>query len=204
MKKTWGIAIAAGVLVVAGLSGTASARGGDGVREVRIQDRCDPATFNADPPVGPGLGPNTCVYGRGTNQRGLTTFGDFFALVNPVDNGDDHWRFNPDNRDVKVGEKLTFAVHNEGGEFHTFTLASDPNSGGCIPPIFLGLQKPPSPECEPTFVPAPGADPIPVEFTISGVPSGGDLMVEVPTDTAGTVTYMCLIHPWMQTVVTVS
>src|SRR5262245_61722646 len=130
MKRRWGFAVAAGALVAAGLAGTANASGGSGVREVSVRDRCDPDSFNEV------VGPGTCVYGPGTNQRGLITFEEFIAQVNPVDNGDDHWRFNPDDRTVKQGEKLTFAVHNEGGETHSFTRVGgdtgiDPNTGGC-------------------------------------------------------------------------
>ena len=81
MRTGLGIAVAAGALLVAGFAGTAAADGGAQTRSVTIVDRCDPATFNADPPAG--VGPGTCVYAPGSNQRGTTTFREFVTSLNP-------------------------------------------------------------------------------------------------------------------------
>ncbi len=47
------------VLVFFGI--VAATAGSNHGNRVDIRDDCSPATFNADPPDGPGLGPNTCV-----------------------------------------------------------------------------------------------------------------------------------------------
>ncbi len=194
MKKHWGFA-AAGVLAVAGLAGTAQASGGSSLRQVDIRDRCDEASFNA------AIGPGSCEYAPGSNPRGRITFEEFGTQLNKVDNGDDHWRFDQADRTVNQGEALTLAVHNEGGEFHTFTrvggdtgIATD--TGGCVPPIFLGLERAPADPavCTAQLTPAPSG---------SGVLSGTTREVTVPTGTKGTVMYLCLIHPWMHTTITV-
>jgi hypothetical protein len=44
------------LVVLSFLVVTVAATVGKDVRDFRIRDDCDPATFNADPPVGPGLG----------------------------------------------------------------------------------------------------------------------------------------------------
>ncbi len=194
MKTGWGIAVAAGAVLVAGFTGTAAAAGGAQTRTVTIEDRCDPATFNA------AVAPDACVYAPGSNQRGTITFPEFAASLNPTDFGDDHWRINPSERGAQVGRGLTFAVHNEGGEFHTFTRVAK-FGGGCIDLLNGPLGLTSVPECA-AVVQTPGG-PVPAAFVTSGVPSGGDLTVTVDTRRAGTINYQCLIHPWMRTVVTV-
>ena len=91
-------------------------------------------------------------------------------------------------------------MHNEGGEFHTFTRVAN-FGGGCVPEVSGPLGLTPVPECA-AVVETPDG-PVPLAFITSGVPSGTDLSVKVDTTTAGTINYQCLIHPWMRTVVTV-
>ena len=57
---------------------TADARAGGPVRQVKMQDNCDPATFNA------AIGPGTCVI---HGNHPTVTFADFLAKLNPVDFG---------------------------------------------------------------------------------------------------------------------
>jgi len=194
MKKGWGFAVAAGALVAAGLSGTAWASGGAQSRDLTIVDRCDPASFNA------AVGPGACEYAPGSNQRGTITFAEFAASLNPTAFGDDHWRFNPSERSAKVGERLTFNVHNEGGEFHTFTRVAK-FGGGCVDQLNGPLELTLAPECDGVHF-DPTAPPPPA-FITTGVPSGMNHTVDVDTSKAGTVKYQCLIHPWMRTAVTV-
>src|SRR4051795_12878811 len=96
-------------LLLLGFAGTAQADSGSGKNQaevVRIQDRCDPATFNA------ALGPGACV------GDGDTTFPEF--LDEFADKGFvGHWRFHPDDLTIRAGESVK-AV-NQGGEAHTFT-----------------------------------------------------------------------------------
>ena len=179
-----GLALAA--LTLAPYSASASKSG----NRVRVEDRCEPASFNAN------VGPGTCV-GSGT-----TTWDEFLAKLNPVDFGDHHWRFKVSGGStIKLGQSIS--VVNNGGEFHTFTevAAAEPPAGGCVPFInaLLGNLVP-APQCSdliPDVVP-----PTPVAFGTTGLaPLGGTLTV-TPT-TKGTHHYICLIHPWMVTDVTV-
>ena len=147
--------------------------------EIRAEDRCDPATFNAV------LGEGACVpMGRGT-----TTFGEFLETLNPADFGDDDWRFNASGSDVRRGETIT--VKNRGGEFHTFTEVAQ-FGGGCVPDLNIPLGLQPAPECAPEV--APG---VPLAFVTTGIPAGGSLQVSGLEK--GTHHFICLIHPWMRT-----
>ena len=58
-------------------------------KTVTIVDRCDPATFNADPPTGPGLGV-ICQQ----DFDGGVTFEEFGELLTPSAFGHPAWRFN--------------------------------------------------------------------------------------------------------------
>src|SRR5438045_9596970 len=78
-----------------------------GTRTVQIRDDCDPATFNADPPVGPGLG---VICGG----EGDTTFGDFIAELQATQTAET-WRFNPTTTD-----DTSLVARNRGGDTHTF------------------------------------------------------------------------------------
>ena len=158
---------------------TAQARGAH-VRSLRLQDRCDPASFDA------AIGPGTCVPHSG--QR--ITFDEFLAKLNPVDFGHPKWNNHPDELDLRSGDSISAAVR--GGEFHTFTEV--PAFGpGCVDFInaALGLTtpRPTDAECGALFATtgtAPGAPPV----VVSGLADGTHL-------------FMCLIHPWMRTVVEV-
>jgi len=153
---------------------------------VDLKDDCDPATFNADPPTGPGLGPGTCVRG------GSTTFANFIAQLQ-ANGSAKGWEFNPSGVDLDAGETLT--TRNQGGEFHTFTEVKQ-FGGGCVQLLndLLGLT--PVPECIPQA--APG---VPLVFATTGVPAGGTSTV--PTLAPGVHRFQCTIHPWMRTTVVV-
>ena len=102
-SRTIGLAVVASLAV--GLApATAAARDS---RDIRIEDRCDPATFNA------AVGPGTCV------RRPGVTFEELFERVNPQDGGHRAWRFSREETDLKRGRALV--VDNVGGEVHTFT-----------------------------------------------------------------------------------
>ena len=187
-KKVVSGAIALLTLTAIALPTSADAKGGGGhVRRVRMLDRCDPASFNAalqrpgDPPV--------CVPHSGE----LVTFDEFVAQLNPVDFGHEDWSFHPDEIDLKMGDSISASVR--GGEFHTFTKV-DEFGPGCVPLINarLGLTGPPAGDCATELAPvfaggsgsAPGLPPV----VVSGL-------------APGSYKYMCLIHPWMRSVVTV-
>lgn len=180
------LVLGAGVLSAPG-AGAGEGNRGDAKR-VRLFDDCDPATFNA------AFGPGTCV------KQGDTVVDDFLAQL--VENGNvanksvDGWKFKPGEFHVDAGD--TINAVNVGGEFHTFTAVKQ-FGGGCIPQLneILGLT--PVPECD-----ALAPDGVtPLAFLTSGVPSDGMLPVDTSGLAPGTYKFECLIHPWMQSVVTV-
>ena len=167
---------------------TAAARGAH-TREVRLQDRCDPASFNAAIPSPPGQ-PPTCIPHSGER----ITFDKFLAKLNPVDFGHEKWNNHPDELDLRSGDSISATVR--GGEFHTFTEV--PAFGpGCIPFInaALGLTGP-----APTDAQCTGPGGI---FDTTGVLPNGLSTFTVSDLPVGTHLFMCFIHPWMRTVVTV-
>lgn len=146
--------------------------GASGHRTIKVNDRCDPATFNAV------IGPGTCVDHHGKT----TTFGDFIAQV-AATGAAKGWNFSKKKVEIKAGGRIT--ARDRGGEFHTFTEVAA-FGGGCVDALNFGLV--PVPEC---------ADPSLFETT--GVLPGGT--VKTGPLAAGTHKFMCLIHPWMRTVV---
>jgi hypothetical protein len=167
---------AVAALVVLGFAGTAQADQGsrrDGGQVIEIQDRCDPATFDAAL-----QDPNACV------RDGGTTFADFLAEF--LDKGSvGHWRFHPDETQIRAGRSLL--ARNVGGEFHTFTRVAR-FGPGCIPLLNQG-------QALPAFCDDPAV------FPGTGVPAGGARTVAGLAP--GTYKFQCLIHPWMRSVVTV-
>jgi plastocyanin len=175
------------------------------VEPIRIQDRCDPNTFN---PVGV-----LCTRPAGGENR---TFQEMFVppagfiFQRPAqilkERDARGWRFNPDDLDAKPG--TTLHVVNEGGEVHSFTNVT--NTGftlGCVPPVnaaFAGLL-PAAPAALCAGFPdhpnpalqllAPNGAPPPV----SALPN----WIDVPVTGSGTLKYQCMIHPWMRTTVEV-
>ena len=160
--------------------------GGVHTRSVRLQDRCDPASFNTAIPSPPGQ-PPTCIPHSGER----ITFGEFFAKLNPVDFGHEKWNNHPDEVDLKMGDQISVTVR--GGEFHTFTEV--PKFGpGCVGLINdrLGLT-----------VGVPTEAQCGEFFATTGVLPNGLSTLTVSGLTAGTHLFMCEIHPWMRTVVNV-
>jgi hypothetical protein len=90
-----------------------------------------------------------------------------------------------------------------GGEFHTFTKVAK-FGPGCVDVLNVLIFGTPDlgPECFP-LVDTPDG-PVPTPFITDGIPTDGST-VQVPAAklTRGTNLFECLIHPWMQTKVTV-
>jgi hypothetical protein len=160
--------------VVVGFTGTASANRGNDAETVL--DDCDPETFNA------AIGPGTCV------GDGDTTFEEFINEL--ATGGDGHWKNNPRQTDVSLGEGLHLV--NRGGEAHTFTKVADFADGGCVPEInaLLGV-----PSRDPGFCFAAFSDPVLV------VGAGAESAVPASLLEVGHNHFQCMIHPWMQTTV---
>ena len=165
------LVLVVGLAVLLALPAVAAARDG---RKVRIQDRCDPATFNAV------LGDGVCT------KDGGTTFDEFLAELNPKDGGDNHWRFKPKQTHLKPGGHLD--IVNEGGETHSFTEVVD--FGATPIPDFALLNN----------ALAPGTRfAVPVGADLNFVPSGGTL--RIGNLSVGTHKFECFIHPWMRSTV---
>jgi plastocyanin len=163
----------AGLLLLVPAAGASAA---SATRQVQVLDDCDPATFNA------AIGPGTCV------KDGTTTFSEFIAQLIAQGRAP-AWRFAPTQLNLDAGG--TVAAHNRGGEDHTFTEVAN-FGGGCIAALndLLGLT--PVPEC----AGFPGG-----AFAATLVRPGGT--VTTTPLPPGIHRYECLIHPWMQTTVTV-
>src|SRR5215510_13840390 len=99
MTRKMQMALAVGL--AAAISGVAATLTADqSAQTVQVRDDCDPATFNADPPDGPGLG-HIC------DGDGGTTFGDFIAELQATRIAE-KWRFNPD----RMSEHRNIVAHN--------------------------------------------------------------------------------------------
>ncbi|HKO15505.1 MAG TPA: hypothetical protein VJU87_04650 [Gemmatimonadaceae bacterium] len=143
--------------------------------KVSMQDKCDPATFNA------GIGPGTCT-GSGTVT--LSAFNNELNATHRVA----AWQFVPAALTIHVGQAIT-AV-NDGGEVHTFTEVAQ-FGGGEVPSLNSASGTPnEAPECK--------------QLTAADhVAAGASFTTDVAT-TAETELYQCCIHPWMHAVVTVT
>jgi plastocyanin len=152
---------------------------------LEVQDRCDPNTFV---PAGIDCTPVT-------DQGGTATLDALFgSLVAGAPN--DGWRFKPTKMTLRAGQPLNIAL-TRGGEAHTITEVED-FGPGCVPEInaIMFPGEDPAAECAnpATFTPgifggdliAPGLD-----FSKPGLSKGAPHR------------FQCMIHPWMQTTVTV-
>jgi plastocyanin len=138
LSKRGAAGLTAALAVAAWLAIAGPASGADH-RVVKLQDDCDPASFNAV------LGPGTC------EGDGRTLFNDLIAGAQTVGNVDG-WQFS--RPEFKIDAGGTIHVVNEGGEAHTFTMVGQ-FGDGCIPPLNLGGRVgTPMPDCA-TIVPIP-------------------------------------------------
>ena len=179
MQRRTSVAIAA-VVAVGALAAAAIAWAGPSSRQVQMLDNCDGPTFDAV------VGPGTCA------RNGGLTFDKFVARL--IENGAvESWRFSPERLSIDAGGTIT-AV-NRGGEDHTFSEVAQ-FGGGCIQAVndLLGLD--PVPECD--GFPGPPGGP----FFGATLAAPGDSVTTAPL-TAGTHRFLCLIHPWMRSTVTV-
>jgi plastocyanin len=132
------VALTAALTAVACLLLAGSAFGAD-QRVVKLQDDCDPASFNA------AVGPGTC------EGDGRTLFADLIAGAQTVGTVD-RWQFSRPEFNIDAGG--TIHVVNEGGEAHTFTMVAA-FGDGCIPALNLdGRVGTPAADCA-TIVPIP-------------------------------------------------
>jgi plastocyanin len=144
---------------------------------VKMRDACDEASFNAV------VGPGTCI------DAGNVTFDEF---VDSLVQHQNHplWNFTPTTRTVELGS--TVDVANVGGEFHTFSR-TDEFGGGFVEflndilgltTIADGCMEPPGP-------------------TNAFVDAGDTGTISTTALGPGTHKFICCIHPWMQSTLTV-
>ena len=189
MNRSISAAIGVALLTSIAMATTAEARGRH-VVEVRMEDRCDPKTFNAPAPGG--LGAGACVPLK--RRGGTVTFQELVATLNPVDFGHEKWRNSREDFTIEKGDAIR--VKNTGGEVHSFTLV-DEFGGGCVAEINepLGLT------------PAPGLDcgsPATGPGDVDEIQAPGQVRTIPPPDLAvGEHKFICIIHPWMRSVVEV-
>jgi len=150
--------------------------------KVAVLDQCDPATFNAKPPVGPGLGIICDVH-----FDGAVTFAEFISLLPP---GHPAWRNEPSW--LEVGPEGKVKATNEGGENHTFTEVTA-FGGGYVPALNTPLGLTPVPEC------AGGPSNPTVASTF--LKPGDRLRIEGLSP--GSHLFQCCIHPWMRAAIKV-
>ena len=172
------ISIAVALLVGVWTMGTANAA----AEKVKILDLCDPTTFNANPPTGPGLGIICDV-----NFDGDVTFAEFSSplFLSPAGFGYPAWRFDKPYLDIEANRKLK--VKNEGGEDHTFTEVAQ-FGGGSIDLLNEPLRLTAVPECPKDSPP--------------GIIHPGET-VQIKGLSAGVHLFQCCIHPWMHAVIDV-
>jgi plastocyanin len=151
-------------------------------QRVAVLDECDPVTFNAAPPVGPGLGTICDV-----KFDGAVTFAEFLSLLPP---GHPAWRNEPSWLEVKAGNKVK--ATNEGGEEHTFTEVAE-FGGGYVPELNGPLSLTPVPEC--------AGGPANPAVASSFLEPGASLQVKELGE--GTHLFQCCIHPWMRAAIKV-
>ena len=152
----------------------------DEAPRVKLQDDCDPTTFNA------AVGPGTCDRENG----GDTTFANFIAQVTKLKKAPE-WRFDPSSGDASAGSRVR--LENDGGETHSFTRV-DQFGGGLVPVLNILSGNPVvAPECASPNVFA--------TFVNSGQEVRGPKLD--PSDRGKTVKFQCCIHPWMRAEITV-
>jgi hypothetical protein len=187
MHHRTALAAAAAALALAALPASAAASGA----EIEVQDVCDPVSFNA------ALGDGACVRPAG-DGGGSVAFDELFArLERRREHG--AWRFKGD-KVVRDGEALRVSM-TRGGEFHTFTEVAAFGLG-CVPPLNAAVF----PGQDPTAFPAQCADPL--TFAPGAAVPGGTGILPGQSFTItglqkGTHRFVCLIHPWMKSTVTV-
>ena len=192
MSKGFRLRAVFSVLAVAiaslALTGAASASDGGAV-VIQSRDACDPATFPV--PCNPA-----------DDSGGVVTFDELLATV-AAKHSHPAWKFTKDHVTVKRGTPVV-AEFGRGGEIHTFTdvTATGPDGPGCVA-LLNGLIFPTAKLADRCGAPddnGVGVN-LPAIVGSSGLFPGHPLTID--TSTPGTRFFQCMIHPWMQTTLTV-
>ena len=173
--------VAVAAVGLTSLASNSSSAGPKGGAQVRLLDKCDPATFNLE------VAPGTCI----TNSGGGVPFDTLLATV-AATGAHPEWKFKDSAITMAAGKSLL--VQNRGGEAHSFTEVKEFGTGA-LPPLNNPVQGAgPAVPFDPTLTVVLGGFPV--------IAAGGSLTITGLT--AGQHKFQCLIHPWMRTVVTVS
>lgn len=187
MKKYRFLATATVGLALLAIPASAVASGA----ALKVEDRCDEASFNA------AVGPGTCERPAG-DRGGVVTFDEFIARLERKQ-AHGAWRFT-ESLKIKAGESVDVMM-TRGGEAHTITEV-DEFGLGCVPPLNALVF----PGQNPTAFPAQCDDPL--TFSPGEFVPGGDLIFpgssfSIDGLEEGVHRFMCMIHPWMKSKVTV-
>lgn len=192
-KKLMSTVLAAGVILALSSLALGSpveahgGGGGHGGHKVKMQDDCDPASFNA------AIGDEVCT------GDGETTFDAFIAQLVATQQAED-WEFDPSMLRVRAGRPVI--LENEGGELHTFTLVAE-FGGGFIELLNqLSGNFEPAGECASRatsgeLVPTP---PSPVNVFVA---ADSEDVFDTAGLTKGTYHFQCCLHPWMRVILKV-
>lgn len=199
MSKGFRLRAVFSVLAVAtaslALAGTAGASDGGGV-VIQSRDACDPATF-----------PVPCH--RTDNSGGVVTFQE---LLDTVGKKHSHpaWKFTKDHLTVERGTPVA-AEFGRGGEVHSFTDVTatgfGPGCVGLLNRLVFGTDAL-APMCGQPDATGVGVNLPKILFgsPADGIPASGLFPghpLTIDTSTPGTRMFQCMIHPWMQTTLTV-
>lgn len=190
-RQVWVRVGAAAITSVVVAAAVAFADGGS--ERFRVRDDCDAATFNADPPTGPGLGV-ICDQNFGGDE----TFLEFIDEVTATQQAE-HWRFQPDSTTIDRGQSTS--IQSRAGETHTFTRVA--KFGGGVVPLLNDLSGagPTVAECG-----SPETGPLPPSTTnfivLAGTEGAGPRAGSAALP-RGTTKWQCCIHPWMRSTITV-
>lgn len=159
------------LLILGAAAWLAASLASSSVEEVRINDRCDAATF---PPE------------AGCQGSGDITFQKFLEKLNPKDGGHGAWRFHFGGH---LSQGQSFRIVNEGGEPHSFAEVSAYGTG-VVPPLNDALPPGTPPAVAVGFASLEAAN----AATIVLPNERKDMAGLSP----GVHKFQCLIHPWMR------
>jgi plastocyanin len=186
LRKYVSAGIAAAVISGLGAVGMAAPSNASGGHKIKIEDDCEPASFNA------AVGPGTCI------GDGETTFAAFIAEVAATRQAKD-WRFDPSMLTIARGRPVI--LENEGGETHTFTLVKA--FGGGFVPILNQLSGNPKPAAECANMMDGNLVPKPPSAVNVFVAADHEAAFRTARLKRGKYMFQCCVHPWMRVILTV-
>jgi plastocyanin len=187
-RRTVSIGLAAGAISAMSVLAVATpSDASGGGKKVKMEDDCQPASFNA------AIGPGTCI------GDGRTTVDSFFAELAATKKAA-AWHYDPSMLTVRGGRAVI--LENEGGETHTFTMVRDFGGGFVAPLNALSGNPMPAGECA-TTLPDGSLAPKPPSAVNVFVAADREAAFKTAGLKPGKYRFQCCIHPWMRIVLTV-